>query len=399
MVRCVKPVGPQSLKVKERNRRCLKKRIKVLTVIGARPQFIKSVMVSEALRREGIEEVVVHTGQHYDKTMSQDIFDDLEIKKPKYVLRWEKTYRSEQIRHCSHQIKRIIRKEKPDLVLLYGDTNSTVAGVLAAYETKTKSAHVEAGVRSFNPTTVEETNRKIVDFYSEILFAPTACGVQNLVFNGYSGYKSLYLVGDVMYDLFKRTTKRKKEPEKKTKNKYFVLTLHRAENVDNTSLLIEILSAMDKSTIPVVFYCHPRTKKIIERLRLEFKNIKVLDPIPYSELQSVISQSSGVWTDSGGLQKETIWLGKNCFTLRNETEWTETLTNNWNTLVGTNELKIRKTLKMALRRKSKPIDIDFIYGQGTASTKIAKTIRKEIYGESGVEVQRSLCSNHGGIRV
>ncbi|KAB8036835.1 UDP-N-acetylglucosamine 2-epimerase (non-hydrolyzing) [Silvanigrella paludirubra] len=318
---------------------------KIITVIGARPQFIKAAPVSKTFEESNkIDEIIVHTGQHYDESMSNLFFNELKIKKPLYNLEVGSCSHAEQTGKILNGIEKIIIKEKPDLLLVYGDTNSTIAGALAASKLHIPVAHVEAGLRSFNRNMPEEVNRIVTDHLSEYLFSPTEIATSNLIKEGLSNRK-IFNIGDVMHDSCKEFIKeeyitydilKKYNLEKK---KYVICTIHRAENTDSEEVLSNILKNLDKvsDTINIIFPLHPRTKKIIESKNLLNKtNIKFIDPVGYIEMLNLLKNAEFIITDSGGIQKEGYFLGTQAIVLRNETEWTELVDINWNILVPPN---------------------------------------------------------------
>jgi UDP-GlcNAc3NAcA epimerase len=327
--------------------------MKILTVVGARPQFIKLAPLSKILRENGINEIIVHTGQHYDENMNDLFFKELEIPEPDYNLGIGSGNHGEQTGRMLIEIEKIILKEKPELVIVYGDTNSTLAGALAASKLHIKLAHVEAGLRSFNKRMPEEINRVLTDHVSDILFCPTQTAVENLkkerITNG------VYLVGDVMFDAllhFSKISDMKSNILERLNIKpkeYYLVTIHRAENTDNYERLKNILIAFSKMDEIVVFPIHPRTRKMINYYGLsdllENNNVKVIDPVGYLDMLKLEKNAKAILTDSGGVQKEAFWLKVPCITLRDETEWIETVNLGWNRLVGSNVEKILEAVR------------------------------------------------------
>jgi UDP-N-acetylglucosamine 2-epimerase len=321
--------------------------MKVASIVGARPQFIKAAVVSRELRKQH-QEVLIHTGQHYDDNMSQLFFRELDIPEPDYNLGVGSGPHGAQTGTMLVRIERVLRKEKPDWVLVYGDTNSTLAGALAAAKLHIPVAHVEAGLRSFNRRMPEELNRVVVDHVSDLLFAPTETAMKNLEREGL--IERAHLVGDVMEEALhyylpiareRSTILKRLQLDPKS---YYLVTVHRAENTDSKQSLENILRALVQLDHPVVFPLHPRTRKMIERFGLgRFLNadgIRYLDPVGYLEMLVLEENALTILTDSGGVQKEAYWLGVPCVTLREETEWVETVETGWNVLAGVETKRI-----------------------------------------------------------
>ncbi|MCX7809904.1 MAG: UDP-N-acetylglucosamine 2-epimerase (non-hydrolyzing) [Leptospiraceae bacterium] len=327
--------------------------MKILTVVGARPQFIKLAPLSKILRENGVNEIIVHTGQHYDENMNDLFFKELEIPEPDYNLGIGSGNHGEQTGKMLIEIEKIILKENPDLVIVYGDTNSTLAGALAASKLHIKLAHVEAGLRSFNKRMPEEINRVLTDHVSDILFCPTQTAVENLKNEGIT--KGVYLVGDVMFDAllhFSKISDMKSNILERLNIKpkeYYLATIHRAENTDDHERLKNILTAFSKMNEIVVFPIHPRTRKMINYYGLgdllENDNIKLIDPVGYLDMLKLEKNAKSILTDSGGVQKEAFWLKVPCITLRDETEWIETVNLGWNRLVGSDVEKIVEAVR------------------------------------------------------
>ena len=350
--------------------------MKLITIIGARPQFIKAASLSrEILKTANIEEVIVHTGQHFDANMSAVFFEEMKIPKPKYNLNINSLNHGAMTGRMLEKIEEVLVQEKPDWLLVYGDTNSTLAGALAAKKLQIKVAHVEAGLRSFNMKMPEEVNRILTDRISTVLFCPTTEAINNLNNEGYGNIDTLAVnVGDIMYDSALFYSKLAKNTVKYNINEKFVLaTIHRAENTDDEVKLRNIFKAFDKihKTYEVVLPLHPRTKKYLEKYHIETE-ITLIEPVGYLEMVSLIKNAIGVITDSGGLQKEAYFFHKRCFTLRDQTEWVELVKANCNQLIDVKNEDIS-----ALILENLSITPDFsnkIYGDGTTSRKIIEVL-------------------------
>ena len=326
--------------------------LKFLTVVGARPQFIKSAPVSRCLRRSATE-VLLHTGQHYDDNMSQVFFRELGIPEPDYNLNIGSGSHGAQTGQMLEKIEDVLRRETPDCVLVYGDTNSTLAGALAAVKLHIPVAHVEAGLRSFNRRMPEEINRILADHISSFLFCPTQTAVDNLVAEGINA--GTYLVGDVMYDALTSSLRRAEDLSKildrlqlEPKN-YIVATIHRAENTDDPIALENICSALKELAQRgerIVFPAHPRTAARLEAMeaRESLEDI-VIPPASYLDMLLLQSSSKLIITDSGGMQKEAFWLSIPCVTVRCDTEWIETVKSGWNILTGPDRRKILEAVE------------------------------------------------------
>ena len=363
----------------------------IATVVGARPQFIKAAAVSRAVARHNvsgpevkISERIVHTGQHYDENMSKVFFEELRVPEPDYNLGVGSGTHAEQTGQMLRLLEKTLIKEKPDLVLIYGDTNSTLAGALAAAKLQIPVAHVEAGLRSFNRSMPEEINRILADRISSLLFCPTDTAVKNLADEGMT--QGVYQVGDVMYDcaLYYRQKAHKIEAEILEKlgirqKSYFLTTIHRAGNTDDTARLKGIfraLSEISSTGSPVILPLHPRTKKIIARLDLNLsENIRIIPPVPYLEMAALEANAKVILTDSGGVQKEAYMFSVPCVTLRDETEWVETVKAGWNRLAGADSAKIIEAVTQAVNEPEG--DREAFYGDGRAGDKICKIIISE----------------------
>jgi len=348
--------------------------MKIVTVLGARPQFIKAGSVSrEIAKYKEIQEIIIHTGQHFDANMSDVFFEEMKIPKPQYNLGINGKSHGSMTGQMLEKIEEILLQEKPDWVMVYGDTNSTLAGALAASKLHIKIVHVEAGLRSFNMKMPEEVNRILTDRVSAILFCPTQSAIENLHNEGYSNIATSKIVknGDVMQDgaMFYSTFSQKPKKLDIEKN-YILSTIHRAENTDDEKRLKSIVNALNEiaKTNDIVLPLHPRTKNILQDKEFALsKNIHIIDPIGYLEMIWLIENSSMIMTDSGGLQKEAFFFKKPCITLRDETEWIELIENNFNVLVGADTKKIVSVYKNHIFNENFEIDL---YGMGRASEKI-----------------------------
>lgn len=327
------------------------KKMKVISIVGARPQFIKLAPLSKELRSSGFNEIIVHTGQHYDENMSDLFFEELEIPKPNYNLGIGSGSHGEQTGRMLIALEEVILKESPDLIIVYGDTNSTLAGALCASKLHIKLAHVEAGLRSFNKKMPEEINRIVADHLSDILFVPTQTALENLKREGI--IDGVYLVGDLMFDALMHFSKISQTKSKilealnLTPKSYYLATIHRAENTDNYDRLKNILESLAELDSLVVFPIHPRTLNRIRAYNLEhlLEKLLVIDPVGYLDMIQLEKNAQIILTDSGGVQKEAFWLRVPCITLRDETEWIETIKYNWNRLVGVDRDKILEALQ------------------------------------------------------
>lgn len=352
--------------------------MKVFTVVGARPQFIKAAVVSRVIRSvsEEVEESLVHTGQHYDQNMSDVFFRDLDIPEPAYNLGVGGGGHGQNTGRMLEGLERLMLAEKPDWVLVYGDTDSTLAGALAAAKLHIPIAHVEAGLRSFNRRMPEEINRVLTDHVSTKLFAPTQVAESNLLHEGIERSK-IDIVGDVMYDAALFYEKGARAPsffnERKLAQGGFVLcTVHRAENTDSPTRMKAIFDGLATSSVPVVLPLHPRTKARLTDSGLSLpSNVIVVDPVGYLEMVWLEANCAVIATDSGGVQKEAYFHKKGCVTLRDETEWVELVEAGYNKIVGCDSAKIEAALAVMTEVK---FDDSRLYGDGHAGEKIVKTL-------------------------
>lgn len=356
--------------------------MKIVTFVGARPQFIKCAPVSRELRKV-VTEVLVHTGQHYDDNMSEVFFQDLAIPKPDYNLGVGSGRHGAQTGEMLRRMEEVLIQEKPDYVLVYGDTNSTLAGALAAAKLHIPVAHVEAGLRSFNRSMPEEINRVVTDHLSSVLFCPTETSVGNLAQEGIT--TGVLLVGDVMYDALVHNlqiaeTKSTILAQLRLRaHNYLLATVHRAENTDQPENLNNLMRAfveLADSGQAVVFPVHPRTRKGLDALNMRYHpRLLLIDPVSYLDMLTLEKQAKVILTDSGGVQKEAYWLGVPCVTLRAETEWVETVASGWNVLVGCDSQRIGEAA-----RRSCPIGHPpSLYGDSHAAKRIVGSLSELLH--------------------
>jgi UDP-GlcNAc3NAcA epimerase len=347
--------------------------MKIVSVVGARPQFIKAAPVGRALEKAGIEEVLLHTGQHYDPGMSEVFFRELGLREPQYNLGVGSGSHAAQTAAMLVGIEEVLVSERPDVVLIYGDTNSTLAGALAAAKLDMSVAHVEAGLRSYNRAMPEEINRVVADSLSSLLFCPTDVARANLAREGIT--KGVHVVGDVMYDAVLWAIERLDDSVLSRlalrPGEYLLATVHRASNTDDLANLSAIVSALNGIGEPIVFPVHPRTHKAMQAAGVELAtNVMAIEPVSYLEMLALEKHARVILTDSGGVQKEAFWFGVPCVTLRGETEWVETVENGWNTLVGTDPERILNAVKKPRPSEEPPK----LYGDGRAADRIASEL-------------------------
>lgn len=352
--------------------------MKIVTVVGARPQFIKAAVVSRAIaQKSNIHEVIVHTGQHYDNNMSEIFFDEMQIPKPAYNLAVKEKLHGAMTAKMLCGIEEVLMSEKPDIVLVYGDTNSTLAASLAASKLHIAIAHVEAGLRSFNMQMPEEINRVLTDRVSTFLFCPTPQAVDNLKHEGFS--HRVYLTGDVMYDAmlfyFSRSNDAIIERLQLQSKKFILATIHRAENTNDLQHLTSIVQALNElnEDQTVIVPLHPRTAKLIHHLNVK-PNFTIIEPVGYLDMLQLLNHCSLVITDSGGLQKEAYWFKKFCIVLREQTEWVELQQNGFCELVGSDTKKITDIAKKFLQKKF--VDKESLYGNGKAGEIIVNILEQ-----------------------
>jgi UDP-GlcNAc3NAcA epimerase len=360
--------------------------INLLTIIGARPQFIKAAVLSRFIRDNpsyGISETILHTGQHYDYNMSDVFFHEMNIPMPDLNLHVGSGNHGKTTGLMLERIEEVILERNPDIVLVYGDTNSTLAGALTASKLHVPVAHVEAGLRSFMMIMPEEQNRRLTDHLSTWLFCPTQTAIDNLINEGIansldstipsSDKKCVALTGDIMYEasLYYRN---KSNIEINDKN-FILVTIHRAENTDDPIRLSSIVNAInDLSDYKFIFPIHPRTRKILEQQNITFaSHVKIIEPVGYLEMIAYEAACSAVLTDSGGIQKEAFFFHKPCITMRDSTEWIELVSSGWNTLTGADSEKIKKTVKNMNTPEKHPN----LYGDGKCAEKICDLLVKQ----------------------
>ena len=352
--------------------------MRVVTVVGARPQFIKAAVVSRALaeHRPDIHEVMVHTGQHYDANMSEVFFDELSIRRPDHNLGVGGGTHGQNTGRMIEKLEKLMLIENPDLVLVYGDTDSTLAGALAAAKLHIPVAHVEAGLRSFNRQMPEEINRVLTDHVAALLFAPTELARTNLRREGICE-EQIYVVGDVMYDAALFYKERAQKPNwfdalGIAVNEFVLCTIHRAENTDDQERMKGILEGLEGADLPVILPLHPRTRNKLKQANLQLPaNIFVADPVGYLEMVWLEANCKLIATDSGGVQKEAYFHMKPCVTLRNETEWLELVEMGVNVLAGNSKLKVSRELLTNRQHKF----TSGIYGKGNSSQLIASNLK------------------------
>lgn len=354
--------------------------MKVVTVVGARPQFIKAAPVHRVLRQKA-EEILVHTGQHYDPRLSKVFFEELEIPHPDYCLGVGSKSHGAQTGEMLIKVEEVLEEVRPDLLLVYGDTNSTLAGALAAAKMHIPIAHVEAGLRSFNRRMPEEINRVLTDHLSRWLFCPTRTAVRNLEREGIT--KGVHLTGDVMLDAILHNRKLAEERsrileqlELEPRN-YLLITVHRAENTDDPRRLESIVAAFNELSVPAVLPMHPRTKNSLKQMGLSLTNplVKVIEPVGYLDMLRLEANAGKILTDSGGVQKEAFLLQVPVITLRDETEWVETVEQGANRLTGAD----KKAILEAVER----FEVDFtrvssVFGDGRAAERIVDHLMRDL---------------------
>ena len=351
--------------------------MKITSIVGARPNFIKAAPVSREIRKE-FEEVLIHTGQHYDSEMNNVFFDELNIPEPDYHLGVGSGTQGYQTGEMLKRIEKVLSKENPDFVLVYGDTNTTLAGALAAVKLDIKIGHIEAGLRSFDWRMPEEINRVLTDHCSNVLFCPTQTAVNNLKRETIA--KGVYLTGDVMVDALQENVNIAERKSKildkiglKPKG-YYLATVHRAQNTDDFNRLRNIVDAFCEME-DLVFPCHPRTEKCLNEFGLydALSTVKIIKPVGYLDMLVLEKNAKKILTDSGGVQKEAYIFKVPCITLRDNTEWVETIKDGWNVLIGANRERIIEMINN-FNPKGKQRNV---FGDGNASKRIVEVIYEQ----------------------
>jgi UDP-GlcNAc3NAcA epimerase len=353
---------------------------KIVSIVGARPQFIKAAILSRQFRLLGVQESIIHTGQHFEANMSDIFFREMEIPKPAYQLDIHTLSHGAMTGRMLEGIEKALLVEKPDGVVLYGDTNSTLAGALAASKLRIPIVHVEAGLRSFEMTMPEEVNRVLTDRVSNILFCPTETAVNNLKREGFDHMPArIFNSGDVMYDAalyYEDKALLKSDILRRIGTKKFVLaTIHREENADSPEKLRSIITGLNEihKQVPVVVPLHPRTRNILAQQYI-LPNFMIIDPVGYFDMIILLKNAELVITDSGGVQKEAFFFGKHCITLREQTEWVELVEKGLNMLVGSDSRRLISAFNYFSAQES-----DFstnLYGNGHAAKTMAEIIQK-----------------------
>ncbi|MDS0475107.1 UDP-N-acetylglucosamine 2-epimerase (non-hydrolyzing) [Natrinema sp. 1APR25-10V2] len=349
----------------------------VLSVVGARPQFVKAAAVSQQLRRDH-EESLVHTGQHYDRELSDVFFEELALPEPEFNLGVGSASHAQQTAEMMTELERIVDDESPDVVLVYGDTNSTLAGALVAAKSSASLAHVEAGLRSHDWSMPEEVNRRLTDHSSDLLFAPGPHAKQTLEHEGIT--ENVFVSGDVMYDTLLQIRDRIQErefTELTPPDEYVLATVHRAKNTNDRDRLAAIIDAFSQLRVPVIFPAHPRTVAALQEYGLcdrATEAAHIVDPVSYGQFIKLVEGARCVATDSGGVQKEAFYLDTPCVTLRETTEWIETVDAGWNALVGAKTAEIVDAVRDA---DDLPVKPD-LYGSGNAATRIVDRLEQSV---------------------
>jgi UDP-GlcNAc3NAcA epimerase len=356
------------------------RQLKIVTIVGARPQFIKAAIVSRLMAQyDDMEEIVVHTGQHFDSNMSDNFFKELSLPQPRYHLNINRLNHGAMTGRMMEKLEELFLQEQPDCTLVYGDTNSTLAGALTAKKLHIKVAHIEAGLRSFNMDMPEEINRILTDRISDILFCPTPIAIQNLNKEGFANFNATIIQsGDVMQDAALFYAQRAKKPATSIPENFILCTVHRAENIENGTRLNAIFDTLTDiaQELPIILPLHPHTR---QQLSVMYNNklhphIFLIDPVGYLEMIWLLQHCQFVMTDSGGLQKEAFFFRKFCLTLREETEWTELVENGSTLLVGANSSKIKEGIT-EMNKKNLTLFQHDLYGNGHAAERILMGLR------------------------
>jgi len=371
--------------------------MKLATIVGARPQFVKAAVVSRAIKRhnnnyfqEKIEEIIIHTGQHYDNNMSDIFFREMQIPEPKYQLGISGITHGAMTGQMLEAIETVLMKEKPEIVLVYGDTNSTLAGALAAAKINIPVAHVEGGLRNYDRSIPEEINRVLTDHLSTWIFCPSQLSVDNLTKEGFLETKRekartyVYNVGDVMYDAIcfyrdiAQPSQRIRELVKRKGCGYCLTTIHRASNTDNREILKSIFEGLKRITkhIPVIMPLHPRTRKVVDEHQIKVNALDIIEPVGYFDMLYLLKHCGIVITDSGGLQKEAYFFNKPCLTVIDYTPWVELVQVGVNTTVDGDSDMIYETTVRKLEEASQQVFPTGIYGDGHAGEKIVSILAK-----------------------
>jgi len=347
----------------------------ITTIVGARPQFIKCAPVARVLR-QSCKEILIHTGQHYDYNMSQSFFDELAIPEPDFNLGIGSGLHGEQTGRMLTEIEKVLLEIKPDWVLIYGDTNSTMAGALAAAKLQIPVAHVEAGLRSFNRAMPEEINRIVADSVSQLLFTPTQTAVDHLRREGITA--GVHLVGDVMFDSFLFNLSRIDAEQVLTKYQvqprdYILATIHRPQNTDDPAILARLIASLQHLSQTVLLPIHPRTRHLMHKHGIENQSaqLRLIDPVAYLEMIALEKNAGIIITDSGGVQKEAYFAGVPCLVLRGETEWVELVEHGWATLLGFEFDRIPAAIE---HYRTFHGSTSQLFGDGQASQQIGRVI-------------------------
>lgn len=352
---------------------------KIVTIVGARPQFIKAATLSRQFQLLGLREVIIHTGQHFDENMSDVFFEEMDIPKPAYFLDIHSLPHGAMTGRMLEGIECVLQQEQPDAILVYGDTNSTLAGAMAAVKMHIPVIHIEAGLRSFNMNMPEEVNRILTDRISNVLFCPTDTAVNNLRKEGFEDFRTTIIKnGDVMQDaaLFYMEKAEQKSGilAELALDNFVLATIHRQENTDDPLKMNNIISGLNKinQKVPVVVPLHPRTRNILSKMNIP-PEFRIIDPVGYFDMLMLLKSCELVLTDSGGIQKEAFFLKKHCIILRDETEWTELVENGYNILAGSNVAKIETAFNELQHKKNTDFSLN-LYGNGHAAEIAAKYI-------------------------
>lgn len=352
--------------------------MRVLSIVGARPQFVKAAVLSREFRVQGIEEMLVHTGQHYDSQMSDVFFEQLELPVPHRHLGVGSASHGSQTGEMMIRLEPVVAEAQPDCVLVYGDTNSTLAGALVAAKLHVPLVHVEAGLRSFDRQMPEEINRLVADRLADLLLAPSAQAAEQLLSEGTSA--PIEIVGDVMVDLALEVAGSLPDRPaildrfRLASKRFALVTIHRAGNTDDPVRFASIVAGLRELGLPVIFPVHPRTRALCAQLAVgNGDNLVTCEPLSYRDMLALQIHARVVLTDSGGVQKEAITVGTPCVTLRDTTEWTETLADDWNVLAGANAARI-----VAAAQRPVPARRIFPYGQGHSGERIVAAMREHL---------------------